>query len=71
MEALANGARSGNESLNAISSHASNAVAKAQRLITYCHEVQAVATTTGISNVYAQNAIIPKGGGFLVTLRHP
>lgn len=71
MEALENGARFVNAYCNATATHASNAVVRAQRLITYCHEVQGVVTTTGIFNVYAQNAIIRKGGGFLVTFRHP
>jgi hypothetical protein len=71
MEALANGARFANVYCNVTDTHASNAVVKAQRLITYCHAVQAVVMTTGIFSVYALNAIIQKGGGFLVTLRHP
>jgi hypothetical protein len=71
MEALESGARFVSESFKGTVTPASNAVVKAQRLTTYCHGWQAGATTTGIFNAYAQNAIIRKGGGFLVAHRHP
>jgi hypothetical protein len=71
MEALVSGARFANESFSVTVTPANSAVATEQRSITYCRVRQAVATTTGIFNAYAQNAIIQKGGAFLVTLRHP
>jgi hypothetical protein len=71
MEALESGARFVNEFFKGTVTPARRAVLKGQRLITYCHGWQVVGTTTGIFNAYAQNAIIRKGGGFLVAHRHP
>lgn len=71
MEALGSGERFGNVSFNVTVTLASNAVETGQRSITYCRVRQVVETTTGISNVYAQNAIIRRGGVFLVISRHP
>lgn len=71
MAALGSGEKFVNVSFNVTVTLASNAVETGQRSITYCHVRQVVETTTGIFNVYAQNAIIRRGGVFLVTSRHP
>jgi hypothetical protein len=67
----ANGARSDNEFCNVILTLASNAEWKAIQLTTSFQEVRMEATKTGIFKRCAFHAILRKGGGFLITLRHP
>jgi hypothetical protein len=71
MDRQVNGVVSDHEYFKEINTHASNAVAKAQRSITSFPVWLVVVMTNGIFNVYAQRVIIPKGVGFLVHLLHP
>jgi hypothetical protein len=71
MDRQVNGVVSGHESCSVTSTHASNAVAKAQPSITSFPVWPVVVMTNGIFSVYAQHAIIRREGGFLVHLLHP
>jgi hypothetical protein len=71
MDRQVNGVVSGHESCSAISTHASNAVAKAQPSITLFPVLLVVEMMSGIFSVCAQHAIIRREGGFLVHLLHP
>jgi len=71
MDRQVNGVVLGHGYFNAISTHASNAVQRAQQSITSFRVWLGVVMMSGICNVYAQHAIILKGVGFLVTYLHP
>ena len=71
MAAPVNGERLGNAFFNVTDTHARHAVGKAIRLITYCRAWLVVLTTTGICKLYAEVAILRRGGGFFMNLRHP
>jgi hypothetical protein len=70
MDRQVNGVVSGHEFCSAISTHASNAVAKAQLSITSFPVLLVVEMMSGIFNACAQHAIIRKVVGFLVHLLH-
>jgi hypothetical protein len=71
MDRQVNGVVSGHGYFKEISTHASNAVLKAQLSITSFLVWLVVEMTNGIFSVYAQRAIIQREGGFLVHLLHP
>ena len=71
MAAQANGERSGSAFFSVTDTHARHAVGKAIRLITYFRAWLVVLTTTGICKLYAEVAILRRGGGFLVNRGHP
>jgi hypothetical protein len=68
MDPQVNGVVSGHEFCSAISTHASNAVAKAQPSITSFPVLLVVEMMSGIFSAYAQRAIIRRGVGFLVQI---
>ena len=70
MDRQVSGVVLGHESCSAISTHASNVVAKAQQSITLFPVWLVVEMMSGIFNAYAQHAIIQREGGFLVRLLH-
>ena len=71
MAALVNGNVSLSVSVNVTVTLAKYAEWKAIPSITSYREAQAVLTTNGICNAYAQNAILRRVGGFLIHIRHP
>jgi hypothetical protein len=71
MEAPVNGARLGSAFFSVTVTHAKCVVGKAIRLITYCHAWQVGQMMNGIYKPCVEVAILRRGVGFLVNLRHP